>query len=123
MTNRKITLESVMTRRRVMELTALASAGILTGCAANPVTGQQQLMLVSEAQEIDMDAKSPPHQFSADYGAVQDDTLNGYLARTGRSLAAISHRECGQPSGGVGVYQIATAIGAVSVNLNQLRAP
>jgi len=92
MANRKMALESVMTRRKFMELTALASAGFITSCAVNPVTGQQQLMLVSEAQEIDMDAKSSPHQFSADYGAVQDDTLNGYLARTGRSLAAISHR-------------------------------
>ncbi len=81
-----------MTRRQFIELTALASAGWITGCAVNPVTGRQQLMLVSEAQEIDMDAKSSPHQFSADYGAVQDTRLNRYLSTTGRKLAAISHR-------------------------------
>jgi predicted Zn-dependent protease len=64
----------------------------MTGCAVNPVTGQQQLMLVSEAQEIDMDAKSSPHQFSADYGAVQDSSLNAYLTQVGRRLTGITHR-------------------------------
>ena len=84
--------EFTMTRRRFLELTALASAGLMTGCAANPVTGQQQFMLVSEAQEIDMDAKNSPHQFSADYGAVQDSAVNAYISETGRRLAKISHR-------------------------------
>ena len=83
---------AVLTRRQFLELTALASAGFLAGCAVNPVTGQQQLMLVSEAQEIAMDAKSSPHQFSADYGVVQDGALNGYLSQTGRRLAGVSHR-------------------------------
>jgi hypothetical protein len=70
MTDRKIALESAITRRGFMERTALARAEILTGCAVNPGTGQQQLLLVIEAQEIDRDAKSSPLQFSADYGAV-----------------------------------------------------
>jgi hypothetical protein len=63
MTDRKIALESAITRRGFMERTALARAEILTGCAVNPGTGQQQLLLVIEAQEIDRDAKSSPLQF------------------------------------------------------------
>ncbi len=85
-------IEAKLTRRQFLELTALVSAGFFAGCAVNPVTGQQQLMLVSEAQEIAMDAKSSPHQFSADYGAVQDGALNAYLSQTGRRLAGVCHR-------------------------------
>jgi predicted Zn-dependent protease len=82
----------MMTRRRFVQWSALTAAGWAVGCAVNPVTGQRQLMLVSEKQEIDLDQRNSPHQFSADYGPVQDARLNAYLDRTGRRLAALSHR-------------------------------
>ncbi len=85
-------VRNTMSRRQFLYLSSLAAAGWLTGCAVNPVTGEQQLMLVSERQEIDMDRKSSPHQFSSDYGASQDRKLNSYLSRTGRRLSGISHR-------------------------------
>ncbi len=75
-----------------MQLSSLAAAGWLVGCATNPVTGENQLMLVSEQQEIDLDQQNSPHQFSADYGPSQDSDLNAYLGQTGRRLAARSHR-------------------------------
>ncbi len=71
-------------------MTAVAVA--LGGCAKNPVTGQSQLMLVSETQEITMDKQAAPHQFSADYGPVQDGAVNGYVDGVGQRLAATSHR-------------------------------
>ena len=82
----------MMTRRRFVQWSALAAAGWVAGCAVNPVTGERQLMLVSEKQEIDLDHRNSPHQFSSDYGPVQDVGLNGYLNQTGRRLAALSHR-------------------------------
>ena len=85
-------LEKELTRRDFLLITALSSAGLLAGCAINPVTGMPQLMLVSERQEIDIDKKHSPHQFSADYGALQDNTLNNYIDKTGKSLASLSHR-------------------------------
>ena len=81
-----------MSRRQFLYVSSMAAAGWLTGCAVNPVTGEQQFMLVSEGQEIEMDRKYSPHQFSSDYGPSQDKGLNGYLSRTGKRLAAISHR-------------------------------
>ena len=65
-----------MSRRDFLWLTSLSAAGVFTGCATNPVTGKSQLMLVSEQSEIDMDRQHSPHQFSADYGATQDEALN-----------------------------------------------
>jgi len=81
-----------MTRRDFLWLASLSAAGALAGCAVNPVTGQKQIMLMSEPQEIDIDRKNSPHQFSADYGALGDATLNSYVSGVGQKMAAISHR-------------------------------
>jgi hypothetical protein len=57
-----------------------------------PVTGESQFMLMTEAGEIRLDQKHSPHQFSADYGQVQDPALNRYLNQKGKQLAAVTHR-------------------------------
>jgi predicted Zn-dependent protease len=75
---------------------AIASAGVagaaLTGCASNPVTGQTQLMLMSEQQEIATDRKQSPHQFSEDFGTISEVRVNSYVERVGKELGAKSHR-------------------------------
>ena len=81
-----------LSRRRFIQLTALSAAGLAAGCAVNPVTGQSQLMLISEDQEIAIDRQNSPHQFSTDYGVCQDGRLNDYLQQTGLRLAARTHR-------------------------------
>ena len=75
-----------------MRLSSMAAAGFLAGCATNPVTGKSQLMLVSEDQEIQIDKQYSPYQFSADYGTTQDKKLNRYVDRTGKKMAAGTHR-------------------------------
>lgn len=86
-----ITQEGI-TRRRFLWLTVLSAAGLALGCATNPVTGKSQLMLISEDSEIEIDKRHSPHQFSADYGPVQDNALNAYLDQTGKGLASLTHR-------------------------------
>lgn len=81
-----------ISRRQLFHLTALSSFGLLTGCAANPVSGRSQFMLVSESQEISLDKKNSPYQLSADYGVLNDPGLNQYLDQTGKKLANLSHR-------------------------------
>jgi len=81
-----------LTRRQFIQLTAAGAAAMAAGCATNPVTGESQLMLVSEDQEIQIDKANHPHQFSADYGIVQDKDLDAYVAATGRRLASLTHR-------------------------------
>ncbi|PIE33334.1 peptidase M48 Ste24p [candidate division KSB3 bacterium] len=81
-----------MTRRDFLWLASVSSVGVMTGCAVNPVTGDRQLMLMSEQQEISLDQENSPHQFSSDYGAVQDQALNDYLSQVGNDMAASSHR-------------------------------
>jgi len=84
--------ERKMTRRDFIWLTSASTAGVLVGCAVNPVTGKRQLMLMSESEEIGLDQANSPHQFSADYGAVQDTALNQYLTDVGNAMALKSHR-------------------------------
>ncbi len=89
----KINIVRQWTRREFMKaggMTALAMT--MGGCAKNPVTGVNQIMLVSEEQEIAMDKQSSPHQLSADYGLTQDGELNNYVAGVGKSLSDKSHR-------------------------------
>jgi predicted Zn-dependent protease len=81
-----------LSRRDFLWLATLSTAGIATGCAVNPVTGDRQLMLISESQEIALDQENSPHQFSSDYGPVQDQSLNNYLTQVGNNMAARSHR-------------------------------
>jgi predicted Zn-dependent protease len=81
-----------ITRRGFLWTAALGSAAYLAGCAINPVTGESQLMLISERDEIAMDRQYSPHQFSRDYGPTQDEPLNRYIDETGKRMAALTHR-------------------------------
>ncbi len=81
-----------MSRRAFLQLSSMAAAGLVAGCATNPVTGRSQLMLVSEDKEIQIDKQNSPYQFSADYGTVQDKQLSDYIDRTGKNIAAQTHR-------------------------------
>ena len=86
------TLTGKINRRDFLWLASVSTLGLVTGCAVNPVTGRQQLMFFSETGEISLDRQNSPHQFSSDYGQVQDPGLNRYLAGRGSKLASVSHR-------------------------------
>jgi predicted Zn-dependent protease len=88
----KRTYNHGMTRRHFLRLTAVSGAGLALGCATSPVTGKRQFMLVSEEDELQIDKQRSPHQFSADYGPLQDRALNAYLDRTGKRIASLTHR-------------------------------
>ncbi|MBI4755597.1 MAG: M48 family metalloprotease [Betaproteobacteria bacterium] len=86
-----------MTRRDFVWLAAAAGGAVilpplLAGCATDPVTGRSTLVGLTEQQEVAIDREQSPHQFSADYGAVQDPALNAYVDGVVRRLAAQSHR-------------------------------
>ena len=79
-------------RRHFLWLLSMSAAGAAVSCATSPVTGRTQLMLVSEEEEIQIDRQAAPFQFSADYGPIQDQSLNNYVQQVGKSLAARTHR-------------------------------
>lgn len=83
-------------RRRFLWLMSAAgvglSTGIMHGCATDPVTGDTVLVGMSRDQEIGVDRQQSPHQFSADYGTIQDDGVSSYLSGVGKQLGGVSHR-------------------------------
>ncbi|MCU7876641.1 MAG: M48 family metalloprotease [Candidatus Thiodiazotropha sp. (ex Lucinoma borealis)] len=72
----------------------LLVSSILTGCAVNPVTGKNQLSLVSEAQELAIGKKNyAPLRQSQGGDYVVDKKLTAYINEVGQKLAAVSDRK------------------------------
>lgn len=72
-------------------LCALGLALLAAACAVNPVTGERELVLMSEAEELALgqrfDAEIRRH-----YGVYPDAALAAYVDRVGTALAERSHR-------------------------------
>jgi predicted Zn-dependent protease len=64
---------------------------MLAACALNPATGQRQLALISEAQEVQLGRESA-QQVEQTIGLVDDKDLQAYVASIGGRLAAASER-------------------------------
>ncbi len=78
-----------MTRRTV--LASLAGAVLFAGCARNPVTGKNEISLVSEGQEIEM-GKQGAQEVAQTIGFVDNAALQAYVAGIGKRMAAKSER-------------------------------
>lgn len=85
-------------RIRTLVRAAVILAGLiglvwLAACAKNPVTGEQELVLMSERQELAMGARYYSQTTQLNYGEVQrDQDLRDYVNGVGRRLALDSHR-------------------------------
>lgn len=71
--------------------TLLIAAALLVGCARNPATGKNEIMLVSESQEIQM-GQQADSQVIQSIGLYPDATLQSYVSDLGKKLAATSER-------------------------------
>lgn len=69
----------------------LVSLAGLAACATNPVSGKQELALVSESQEIDIGRQSA-QAAESQLGLVADQQLQDYVQRIGQPLAGASER-------------------------------
>lgn len=78
-------------RADILTTLILALALILAGCTANPVTGRQDVVLMSEQQEIDLGRKL--HQeVLKQYRLYEDEKLTRYVETIGERLARVAHR-------------------------------
>ncbi|MBA3675579.1 MAG: M48 family metalloprotease, partial [Chitinophagaceae bacterium] len=68
-----------------------SSVFLFNNCARNPVTGKSQVVLMSEAQEVNMGKEADP-QIIAQFGLYQDRALQDFISQKGKQLAALSHR-------------------------------
>jgi predicted Zn-dependent protease len=67
---------------------------MLSACAVNPVTGEQELSLVSEDQELEIGEESyDPMRQSSGGDYVADKALAAYVETVGKKLAKVSDRK------------------------------
>jgi predicted Zn-dependent protease len=64
---------------------------LFVSCAVNPVTGERELSLYSEQDEIAL-GKDTDGQIKSIYGVYNDPELNKYVMDVGQSLAPYTHR-------------------------------
>ncbi|MFT6466357.1 M48 family metalloprotease [Halopseudomonas sp.] len=64
---------------------------VLGGCAANPVTGKQNFVMMSEAQEMAL-GQQASEQIAQQMSMLKDPKLQAYVQRIGTQLANKSHR-------------------------------
>lgn len=81
-------------RSRVAAMALVVAVATLIGCAINPVTGRNELHLVSEQDEIALGGKNyiPGQQQAGGQWVVEPDVV-GYVREVGRKLAAVSDRK------------------------------
>jgi predicted Zn-dependent protease len=60
-------------------------------CATNPVTGGQDVVLMSEAQEIEM-GRQEHAKIMQQFGRYDDEALQAYVSQIGQRIVAASHR-------------------------------
>jgi predicted Zn-dependent protease len=82
-------------RRVCLSLSSLLVVGLIAlgpaGCARNPVTGKNELSLVSESQEIEM-GKQSAQEVAQTIGIYPDPALNAYVSAIGMKMAKASER-------------------------------
>jgi predicted Zn-dependent protease len=83
-----------VSRRRLLQgLGALALGGPAAGCATNPVTGQSEVMLLSEAEEVDLGRRAFGQLAWQQGGPLRiEPATQRYLDGIVRRLHQVSHR-------------------------------
>lgn len=65
---------------------------LFIGCAINPITGEEELMLLSESQDIEIGRKYAPEVEKELGGKIDNPALQNYIDSVGQKIARISHR-------------------------------
>lgn len=65
---------------------------LCTGCAVNPVTGEERLMLISEQQDIEIGQRYAPEVEKQMGGGIANENLQNYVDGVGQRIARVSHK-------------------------------
>ncbi len=76
---------------RMVRVCALLAAAALANCAQNPVSGQQNLVLLSESQEVAVGRREDAN-VRKQFGVYDNAALQQYVNEVGQRLAKASHR-------------------------------
>ena len=65
---------------------------IAGGCAVNPITGEEQFMMISEDEDVEIGKAYAPEVEEHLSGKIDDEALQDYIDSVGQRIARISHR-------------------------------
>jgi len=65
---------------------------LCAGCATNPITGEEELMLFSKEQDIEIGRKYAPEVEKQFGGRIANEGLQNYIDSVGQRIVRISHR-------------------------------
>ena len=80
-----------MSKKLVLLISGLIFC-LCTGCAVNPITGEEELMLISQQQDIEIGRKYAPEVEKQMGGRIDNEDLQNYIDSVGQKLARVSHR-------------------------------
>lgn len=65
---------------------------LLSGCAINPATGEEEMMFFSPEKDVALGRKYAPEIEKALGGRIPDENLQNYVNRIGQRIARVCHR-------------------------------
>ncbi len=65
---------------------------LLAGCAVNPITGEEQFMLISEEDDVAIGKEYAPEVEKQLGGKIENEALQNYIDTVGQRIVRISHR-------------------------------
>ncbi len=80
-----------MFKKLLLPILSLASC-LFVGCAVNPITGEEELMLFGEDQDIVIGRKYAPELEKQLGGRIANEGLQDYMDGVGQKIARISHK-------------------------------
>lgn len=78
--------------KKLRRLLIYLSCCFLFGCAINPISGEEELMLVSEQQELTIGQTYAPEIEKQMGGRIDNDILQNYINSVGQKIGRVSHK-------------------------------
>jgi len=78
--------------RAIWVLGAVTSALVISGCAVNPLTGEEEPMFMSVQEELALGRQMAPEVERALQGVIPNEALQRYVDRIGQRIARVCHR-------------------------------
>ncbi len=77
--------------RKTLWISLLFVVCLISGCFTNPITGRDELMLVSEQQDFEIGRRYAPEIETQMGGRVPSPALQNYVDSVGQKVAGVSH--------------------------------
>jgi predicted Zn-dependent protease len=77
--------------KRLMLISVVMTLIAVSGCVTNPVTGKEQLMLISPTQDVEIGKKYAPEIEKQLGGKIESPVITQYVNSIGQKVARVSH--------------------------------